>query len=245
MIRVLVCWEDRFHEALDLCLRRTLQHRRAAGLALPEERRLFFDDARGYGGFERYVREDWPRSSCKGLPRSGGPIHHLICVADADRASDCCGEDAPPTLPAATRDWIERCNASWTRRLRGATSVEPLHVHGRFLRWNKESLIIAGHDSAAAMRRLGCRDLTALHRHLTACAPNPLLAMDEQFTDLFRRPGRCLAELVTAAGGRQPRKSDPTVDDALKEISGSMIARLCTRIPDLIGLAELVESVSA
>lgn len=67
MTKVLVCWEDRFHGKLDVCVRRALRH---LGLASPE---LYFDDCRGNGGFVPYIERDWPRLAQRGLPKSRGP----------------------------------------------------------------------------------------------------------------------------------------------------------------------------
>src|SRR4051794_32130647 len=114
MRRVLICWEDRFHEKLDLCLRRAVQ---AGGVPAPPLA-LFFDDVRGNGGFDPYVRRDWPKAAGKGLLKSAGPIHYLACVADADRAPDCCDIERAPMPPVSSSAWIEQANERWTDKLR-------------------------------------------------------------------------------------------------------------------------------
>ncbi len=142
MIRVLVCWEDEYHAKLDLCLKRAL-HTVGDGSSPA----LFFAGVRGNGGFEPYVRRDWPKAVRVGLPKSGGPIDYLVCVADADRAQDCCGVDRPPPAPAGTAEWVTRANELWTGRLRTAATRSADRVIGRFLRWNQESLKRGGGQS--------------------------------------------------------------------------------------------------
>lgn len=239
MIRVVVCWEDRFHDSLDRCLRRMMQHARGGGS--DPERLLFFDDARGNGGFVKYVRESWPILATKGLPKSGGAIDHLVCIADADRAEQCCGADPAPVTP--TFDWLHGCDEAWTERLRRDAPIAPERVHGRFLRWSKESLVLTGHDLPTSLKKLGCRDLEAARRHLDGCAPSPSSVPDDGFADRFRRPERCIQDVVTASGGIAPRKGQPPIDDAIDEISRHHLARLATRAPELVAVAALVNAL--
>jgi hypothetical protein len=234
MTKVLVCWEDRFHEKLDLCLRRALRRSARPG---PE---LFFDDARGNGGFEPYVRRDWPKLVQKGLLKSGGPIDYLICVADADRASTCCSIELPPAAPSSTSAWVQRANEAWTDALRRAAGLESARIFGRFLRWNQESLLIAAYDIEGALKRLGCRDLEAVKTYLRSCAPSPADAPNELFTEQYRKAGKCFEEMLKAGRGSPLRKGSQPRDDALEEASRLAIDRLCARVPDLADLADQV-----
>lgn len=236
MIKVLVCWEDRFHEELDRCLRRALRQGAIPSLD------LYFDDARGNGGFVPYLQRDWPKLTTKGLPKSGGPIDFLLCVADADRATDCCTIERPPMIPMPTAPWVERANKLWTDVLRSATTLHPSRIFGHFIRWNQESLLLAAHDVEAVMKRLGCRDLGAVTKHLRACKPSPLDMIDASFVEHYRNTGRCLDDLLRAAHGGAFRKGGQPARDALDEASRIAIARLCARVPDLAGLAEQVRS---
>jgi hypothetical protein len=238
MSKVLVCWEDRFHDKLDLCLRRALRRTTLPG---PE---LFFDDARGNGGFEPYIQRDWPKLVHKGLLKSGGPIDYLICVADADRATDCCSIDRAPSAPTSTSAWIACANQAWTDVLRRTTPLQPHRLFGRFLRWNQESLLLAAHDVESAMKRLGCRSIDAAKAHLRACTPSPLDTLDDRFTDHYRNTSRCLEGLLKASQGRPFRKGGQPMDDALDEASLLAIDRLCARVPDLAALAHQIHALT-
>jgi len=233
--RALVCWEDRFHEKLDVCLRRTLRH---LGLTSPA---LFFDDCRGNGSFVPYIERDWPKMVHRGLVKSGGPIDYLICVADADRAQDCCSVELPPQESSAA--WVERANQSWTAVLRAAAPIAPERILGRFLRWNQESLLIAAHDIENAMKHLGCRDQSALIKHLRACNPSPFTTQDQLFVDHYRKPGKCLDDMLKGAGSAAPRKGAQPREDALEEASKQAIDRLSARVPDLAALADTISKL--
>lgn len=240
MKKVLVCWEDRYHEKLDLCLRRALH---ALDAVAPPTALLYFDDVRGNGGFEPYVRRDWPKIATRGILKSRGSIDYLLCIADADRASTCCDIERPPAPPAATTEWLQRANEAWTKKLRSATTHVPERIFGRFLRWSQESLLLAGHDCEAALLRLGCRDNEALRRHLSSCQPNPLTLADSDFLDHYRHPESCLSEMLAAGRGAATKKGDINRDDALDELSRVSLQHLCSRVPDLLGLATFLRDL--
>jgi hypothetical protein len=237
--RVLVVWEDLHHDKLDLCLKRAIRH---LGIASPQ---LSFVNCRGNGGFAPYLAQNWLRLSRSGLVKSGGPIDHVVCVADADRAHECCAVPSPTTVTAPTATWLARANEAWTAKLRTPETVVPERVHGLFLRWNQESLIIAAHDVDEALVALGCRDRGQVKKHLGACLPSPLSTPDVDFADAFRKPERCLEDLVKAAGARMPGKGTPPRGDALEAASSRAIDRLCARVPELPALARFVGGLSA
>lgn len=241
-MKVLVCWEDRYHAAMDLCLRRALRHG-SAGAAFDVE--LFFDDVRGNGGFEPYVRRDWPKLVRHGLPKSNGPVDYLVCIADADRATTCCGIEAPPPAPASTSAWIERANRAFTEVLQSAAPTSPARVLGRFLRWSQESLLIAVHDVDLALRRLGCRDLDAARAHLRACRPSPMTVTDDLFVEHYRHGSNCLTDLMAAAGASPTRKGSSSRDDALNEASRVALDRLLARVPDVALAASAIRGLVA
>lgn len=238
MTRVLVCWEDQFHAKLDLCLRRALRRGASVG---PE---LFFDGLRGNGNFPVFIERDWPKAAQRGLPKSAGPIDHLICVADADRATQCCAIEPPPAAPASTTDWVRRADEAWTQALRKATTLDPARIHGLFLRWNQESLLIAAHDVSGVLQKLRCPASRAVQDHLSGCKPSPIGCSDADFTDLFRKSGRCLEDMLKAAGQDAPRKGSVPRDDALDEASRVAIERLCTRVPDLLKIAHHIRALA-
>lgn len=239
-MKILVCWEDRYHGKLDLCLRRAVQM-----LEAPPELRLFFDDVRGNGGFEPYLKQDWPKAVRVGLPKSQGPMDALLFVADADRVQQCAAVAPPPPAPASTQAWLDAANQAWTERLRAAAPLAAERVHGRFLRWNQESLLIAGHDHPRALSCLGCREPSGVLRYLQRCAPNPAEVSDALFVDQFRKPGRCLQELLAAGKAAPLKKGDPELDDALDELSRSAMPQLGARITDLTGLASLIQTLAS
>lgn len=76
----------------------------------------------------------------------------MLFIADADRAHDCAPIGPPP--PAATQTWVDEANQAWTAKLRAAAPLGADRVHGRFLRWHQESLLIAGHDHPRVLARL-------------------------------------------------------------------------------------------
>jgi hypothetical protein len=237
MIRVLICWEDEYCDKLDVCLRRA-RH----ALAGPEDAAplLMKVSAKGHGGFLPYIRKGWPIARHKGIPKSGGPIDYLVCIADADRAPDCCGVGAPPERPADTSAWVREANQRWTAQLQKEAQDQEGRVIGRFLRWNKESLLIAGHDVPAALDRLGCRDGGGVRSFLQGCKPDPRGLQDHLFVDHYRQPGSCLQELLKAGNGPRLGKGDRRMDDALGEIADHALPNLLSRIRDLAELAELL-----
>lgn len=236
----MVYWEDRFHDKLDLCLRRAIRSNTAPAHA---ELQLFFDDVRGNGAFGRAVRTDWPKLVGKGLPKSAGPIDYLVCVADADKATDCCPIEPAPPPGQSTEAWVKEANKAFTAALRAEASIASERVFGFFLRWSQESLLIAAHDVEATWKRLGCTNLQALQAFITACKPSPHQISDHDFTDHFRKAEQCLAGLLQAGGAPNSRKGAVPRDDALEEASRAAIDKLCARVTDLAHLATHIASL--
>lgn len=237
MKRVLICWEDAYFDGLARCLRRARRARAQDGAVDPA---LHSVSVLGNGGFAPYLRRTWPVARVRGIPRSGGPMDYVICIADADRAADCCGIALPPPPPALTDAWTDAANQRWTEQLRREADDDREQVFGRFLRWNKESLLIAGHDVPGALAQLSCRDAVNLRRHLAVCDPSPLSLDDGAYVHRYRSPGRCLQDMLKAGKGPALSKGDKRLDDALGEIAEGALAALLARVPDLVGLAELL-----
>ncbi len=148
-------------------------------------------------------------------------------------------------LAGATSAWLAEANDRWTAKLRAVATVAPERIHGRFLRWSQESLLIAAHDVDQALASLGCRDPSRVRKHLQACSPSPLSTPDADFADCFRKPERCLGDMLKAAGAALPRKGAISRDDAIDAASTHAIAKLCARVPDLAALAHLVGGLAA
>jgi hypothetical protein len=242
MIQIVVCWEDEYHDKLDRGLRRALRRRAPEGPSVA----LFPDGVRGYGNFEPYVRSDWRNARLEGIAKSRGPIDYLICVADADRATECCA-----TIPEAPKGdgtssgWVSHANDAWTEKLRAAAPLEPSRIFGVFLRWSQESLLIAAHDVPGAMQKLGCKQLDLLQAHLRACRPSPLDTPDHLFADRFRKAGKCLDDMLKAARAQATKKGSVPQRDALGIAIDKGIDRLCARVPDLAALADRITALAA
>jgi hypothetical protein len=242
MTQIVICWEDDDHDKLDKCLRRALR-RYAPERPSPA---LFPDGARGYGNFEQYARSDWSIARLKGVAKSRGPIDYLFCVADADRATECCATiPQAPKGDGTTSEWVSRANDAWTEKLRAAATLEPSRIFGVFLRWSQESLLIAAHDVPGVMEKLGCKRPDLLQAHLRACSPSPLNTPDHLFPDRFRKAGKCLDEMLKATHAQAAKKGSVARRDALRIAIEEPIDRLCARVPDLAALADRITALAA
>lgn len=240
MSRILVLWEDKFYQKLDVCLRRILR-----SLPTPTTQPLEITPfgVQGNGGFEPFLRQEWPIAATKGFLRSHGPIEHLICIADADRASEVCSVEPPPHFPEPTEPWVQRANQAWTQKLRATTPLAPERIHGRFLRWSLESLLIALHDVESVLRKLDCRNRDGLSTYLATCDPRPTEVASTQFVERYRTPQKCLDKMLEAANAPRSRKGSVPRDDALDEGSRLALDRLKERVPDLVTIAQFVQKI--
>ncbi|MDC0743315.1 hypothetical protein [Polyangium mundeleinium] len=242
MTRILVCWEDQHNAKLDQCLRRALRHTLGdTGASTPE---LHRHGVRGHGGFAPFIRDQWPSAAKQGSPGSRGPIDYLVCIADADKATTCCPIEAPPKAPAPTDGWVTRASNAWTVKLRSSTNFDPDRIHGHFLRWNSESLLIAAHDVDPALQKLQCRNREALAAFLRGCDPIPGSLPSELFVEHFRKPQGCLEKMLAAGGAPPHRKGSVPRDDALDEASRTALDRLLGRVPDLLSIAQLLQRLA-
>ncbi|MDI1449662.1 hypothetical protein [Polyangium sp. 6x1] len=240
MTRILVLWEDKFFQKLDTCLRRALRTTREAGTSGAE---ITAFGVNGRGGFDPFIRADWPIAARRGFLRSSGPIDHLVCIADADKATTCCTIEDPPKAPARTDNWVIRASNAWTTKLRTSATF-PDRIHGHFLRWNSESLLIAAHDVEPALQKLQCRNREGLAAFLRTCDPIPGSVPPEMFVEQFRKPQGCLEKMLEAGGSAQHRKGSVPRDDALDEASRTALDRLLGRVPDLLSIAQLLQRLA-
>jgi hypothetical protein len=208
--------------------------------------------AQGHSGFASFVERNWETARRAGWKLAGAgpatPVDYLVCVADADRAEECCAAAGPaPAAPNSTAAWVENAGALWTAQLRAATRIGPDRVHGRFLRWNLESVLAALFDLPNALRQLAHFDADALDAFVAACVPDPRnLPSPGSFVDHFRDSRKCLGDMVTAARAH-PRvlsRSSPGRVFALDEAAtdGPALQLLLERIPDLRATAALLDS---
>jgi len=247
MTKILLCWEDKNYQAIDRAFRRVRRHFSSQVSGECQAPALFPFSVRGHGGFQPFINNDWPIAHSRGLLKSAGPIDHTICIADADRATECCDIEKPPKPPESTDDWIRKANVLWTERLRGWTDQAPDRIHGCFIRWNRESIVIAGFDNPAVLTRLADGNkynTEELATFLKQCGPDPSKMPLDKFVDEFRTPTGCLAEMIEAMKLRPRKKTDQSCDDAINEISKRDILKLSERVPDLTCIARLVVSLS-
>ncbi|MBI5488395.1 MAG: hypothetical protein HY905_13765 [Deltaproteobacteria bacterium] len=173
-------------------------------------------------------------------------IDHLVCVADADRAAECCR--AAGSAPSAGQDsatWVRNAETEWTKQLRDAAPVAPDRVHGRFLRWSLESALLALFDEPAALGWMARPDGAALGGFLSRCGPDPrTLTPPSSFTDHFHDPQRCLRDLVAATNinSKVLSLSSAGRTFALEAAGGDDRARsrVLDRVPDLRAVASLI-----
>jgi hypothetical protein len=246
--RVLILWEDRYCDGLDRFLRGAVRFvRRHRAIAPPQ---IFPHAVRGWGNFKPFVHHDWPRMRRAGwkLPsdlRGSGPVDYLLCVADADAAAECCR--GLGSCHDDTDLWVRMANERWTTELRANAQVDAQRIHGCFVRWSRESLLIAGFDSPRALARLADGrkfDAAGLATFLGSCQPSPKETDDDLFVERFRSPGECLKKMLAAGGFPPLRKNAVPVEDALKELSREPdLERVLLRVPDLLCLAELLCSL--
>lgn len=244
MTRVLVVWEDRYYDTLGPFVKRRVAVRAPPGhAAFPQ---VLFHTAHGAGGFKRYVASTWDNARAKGLPLDKGPIDHLVCVVDGDKLHDHIElTSRPPTVAASVPAWLEAAEQTWHEHLRGLCDNAPKGtVHGRILRWSKESVILAGYDRDSIKQSLGIDiQAVAVKEHLARCVPTPPAIENMDFSNTFRRPLQCLKELDKAQ--RTPNasvlvKNAPELDDALRGLVRNDCATIAERVPDIDRLADLV-----
>jgi hypothetical protein len=249
MIRILIVWEDRYFDTLGPFVKR-----RVSALAPPGHAgfpQILFHTSYGAGGFSRYVASTWDNARATGLPRDKGPVDHLVCVVDGDRLHDHVKlVGRPPTDAANVPAWLATAEQAWQEHLHRLCDNAPkATVHGRVLRWSKESLVLAGYDRDSIKQTLGIDVHTAaLKEHLARCIPTPGTIKDAAFSDTFPRPLRCLKELDEAQ--RAPRasalvKNSPDFDDSLRALVQNDCATIAGRVPDIDRLAHLVWQLAA
>jgi hypothetical protein len=244
MTRILLVWEDRYYDTLGPFVKRRLAGRAPAGhRGFPQ---VLFHTAHGAGGFKRYVASTWDNARAKGLPLDKGTIDHLVCVVDGDKLHEQLATVAPPPARAAgVPAWLATAEQAWQQHLRGLCDNAPrTTVHGRILRWSKESVVLAGYDREAVKQHLGIDIQTAaLEKHLARCVPAPASIKNDEFSNTFPKPLRCLKELDEAQ--RAPRasglvKNAPELDDALRALVRDDHAVIAERVPDIDRLADLI-----
>ena len=240
MTRVLVVWEDKNFESLDVASKRLVRNLAPApAAAVPV---VLGHTTRGNGVFERYVETTWPKVQPRGLPIDPRPIDHLICVVDGDKLHDLLRGEVTraPDAAAQVASWHLAAERTWQAYLRArcpADGPASSTVHGIVLRWAKESAALAGYDQAASRTALDLAEGDRANALLATCSPDPRNVPDAAFTDTFRRPLGCLRLLRP---DRTLEKMSPEIDDAIKAFAKHQPALLRARVPDLARIADLV-----
>ncbi len=243
-MNILLCWEDEYYQNLERALKRVKNRVPVTDYSI--ERRIYSDTAKGYGGFKQFVNIDWAIARKKGIlnPRSRGPIDKLVCIADADRAYECCPKIEKVGVREHSKKWLLEAEDSWTTELRTYTNVDPEHVFGKFIRWNRESIVISCFDQLQVIKRLAAKQVeeNTLRSFLENCSPNPLVLDNTEFTDTYRDPSSCLLAMMKELGHTHPRKNHINVEDALGAFPKKISDELMHRIPDFVSIAELINN---
>jgi hypothetical protein len=126
MTRVLVVWEDTYWEPLQRLMKKLVHARAPARDA--EIPTVLCHTARSNSAFDRYAHTTWPNVRSKGLPMDPLPIHHLVCVVDADRLHDLLSARVPhpPGEVEAIEAWHGIAEREWQKHLR-ARDDRPWH----------------------------------------------------------------------------------------------------------------------
>lgn len=243
-VKIALVWEDRHFDGLRAVGRAAARQLRKEPPSLPPSH-LFDDSIQGYGGLKSHVRRDWARMRAHGLPKSPGPIDHIIYVLDADVAHEFLDIDPLPGSES-TDSWHRLASQALEGRIRGWSTRDPERAHGILLRWAKESLILAAHDIDEAIGLLN-RDASvdrARESLYADCSPDPRRVEDADFIETFRSTKQCMEVVQASFGLGKLRKSDSRTSEVLRKAAGSDIHRLLGRIPDLRALAEKIIALS-
>lgn len=244
MTRVLIVWEDEYWQALDAVVRRALDTNKKSEESAPS---VLGVTSRGNGNFQHFVESTWPNVRPKGTPSNRGSIDHLVCVIDGDKLHEIVATASPITAVsdevAKVQEWQRDAAVQWNSQLRAwaPKSVDPSTVHGVVLSWSKESLLLAGFDREAFERVWAVDNSTTEHRaFIESCNPRPDVTKAEDFTARYRKPRKCLDQLLATHGTSLPSKSDPRIDDALKGLAREATSALYDRVESLRTLTELL-----
>ncbi len=249
MTRVLVVWEDAEWKVLGALMKRIVQV--TAPPATVQYPAVLGHTVEGNGRFAHYVESTWPRVRSGGLVLDKGPIDHLVCVIDGDRAHELVAAISKPPKDAATVGaWHLQAEAAWTTWLRqrcAAAGPPSTTVHGVVLRWAKESVLLAGYDQPALAAHL---EIEPDHPDVVAalrddCTPDPRTVADAAFVDTFRQPLRCTDLLGKARKLPPIDKNAPEIDDAIRDLTRQSLSIVRARVPDLARLATLTWTLHA
>lgn len=244
MTRLLIVWEDDLYKSSARVVDRLA---RASSNSSQSALELIHHTSRSNGNFGNYVENTWPRAKLNGTPVNPGSIEHLICVVDADKLHEVLpGCDAPSA--GDIEEWHRSASQLWEQHLRSrarASSAPETSVHGVVLRWNKESIVLAGYDTPAVEKHLGFSITnSSVEEVLSACNPDPRTVREEIFSNTYRKPLTCLRSLREGEGLSRLSKNAIQIEDALKDLvrDSSQIAR---RMPDLSRIAVLANTLRA
>lgn len=244
MTRVLVVWEDAGWKVLGALTKRLVST--APGGVVDRYPTVVGHTTEGNGRFAHYVEVTWPRVRAAGLPVDKGPIDHVVCVLDADRAHELVPAiGAPPKDAASVSAWHSRADVAWSEWLRQrcpADGPATTTVHGLVLRWAKESVVLAGFDQAAAATHL---DVSVEHAEVAAllqreCGIDPRGVADAVFTDTFHRPLSCVDQMRRARNLSPIPKNATAIDDMIRDLTRQSLSIVRARVPDLARLADRI-----
>lgn len=229
MKTVVIAFEDQYYEELYKLIKRLRRDRGLPGIA------LFGRSVRGTGGLARELPRllRMPPGEAKILPDL------VVCLGDADKPGNLVpgAAGAPGEERGAQDAWIAEFERVWLASLlrTGAIAAQD-HERVRVvcMRWNKESVLIAGPD--ALLERAEQRGRRgAVEKLLDECVPVPGTLADDEYCVRYRTPQRCLDRVFQALEDRNYKKGRDDEDLLRDHISPDPghRGRLLRRCPDL------------
>jgi len=226
---IVVAYEDKYCNELHLLVK-ALRRDAGAPAMILEPRSV-----RGTGRFANEV----PRILRDRLKQTKLPPDRVVCLGDADRPQNLVpdAEPAPQGDAQAVENWVLALEQSWRAILISEahisdTDSERLRVV--CLRWSKESLLVACTDALRAYA-LERERRDALDAVLNTCEPCPTKLDDAEFSQRYRKPGRCLDDVFGAIDNRRYKKGRDDEDLLRDQIRPSQERReeVLRRCPDL------------
>ncbi len=241
---ILVLWEDHYFTTLASVLEKF-----AKTLHPGVPMSLLHRAVEGYSNFPGFLEENWQEWRTRGLEEmfESKSVDYVLCIADADRAHECSKTIVPFHLGQDSSHWLESANQDWTESLRNKVTMEPERIFGRFLRWNRESVVIACYDQSEVMEALQKPDIPrrTLDSFWQHCQPVPQHIDDCDFANHYMTPTRCLEQMTRHLGHIRLKKNSEAVETALSLFPTPIPRSLQERLPDFVQFGHLLCELSA
>lgn len=240
-MNIVLALEDTYKQALFEVIKKAARSiRRDRGLKISPN--LECDSLAGYGGAFSHVQADWRLYRQSGHPRLTGLVDQIVYVLDADVApmllANKDGHKQLDGFQFGSELWLREANSLLERQLRAQASADPERVHGFFIRWSKETLLLAAHDQPSSLKAFDIADLAQSQESLyRSCQPDPRSIPDSEFVTTFTKWKDCVAKIEKHLGVKVNKKSKD-VEAVLKDFGDNQLSLLISRVPDLRGLGE-------